>query len=271
MGESFIRRRLNTTARERGEPVLDQSQAESKEPGNDQHGVPLLEATACIAERKRQSNLASAYRAAKRAVVRAGFSEEIAWQESVRFDDLTESDLLREHAWVTLSAGMHDYVVRRIFNAISESFFDWKSADMIVANESACRRLALQRFNNFRKIDAIIQAATIVNRIGFYEYKRSVRVNPIEVLKSLPFVGPVTCYHLAKNIGLPFAKPDRHLVRLAESMGYSDVQAFCESISQLTGDSVPVVDIVLWRFATFHTGYVLLLKGIEYRGRPLYL
>jgi len=38
---------------------------------------------------------------------------------------------------------------------------------------------------------------------------------PHAFLMSLPYVGAVTWRHLAKNLGLPVAKADRHLVRLA--------------------------------------------------------
>ena len=62
--------------------------------------------------------------------------------------------------------------------------------------------------------------------------------------------GPITSVHLSKNIGLPLAKPDRHLVRLANDFGYESAEELCEQISSLVGDSVAVVDVVLWRYAT---------------------
>jgi hypothetical protein len=49
---------------------------------------------------------------------------------------------------------------------------------------------------------------------------------------------------------------DRHLTRLASHAGYNDVQLFYRDISSQTGDSVPVVDIVLWRFATINENYL---------------
>lgn len=198
----------------------------------------------------------SAYYLAKEVVLRAGFGEEIVWQASVDFDHLTESDFLREYAWVALSAGMHERIIRQRFQAVSQCFCDWESAATIIMQEDTCRRLALRHFNNHRKIEGIIKTARIVALIGFPSYKKTIGINPLRVLQSLPFIGPVTCYHLAKNIGLPFAKPDRHLVRIANSVGYSDVQEFCEDISACVGDSVPVVDIVLWRFATITNGYL---------------
>jgi thermostable 8-oxoguanine DNA glycosylase len=68
----------------------------------------------------------------------------------------------------------------------------------------------------------------------------------------------VTVYHLAKNIGLQFAKPDRHLVSISNKAGYQDVQAFCRDISNQVGDSITVVDLVLWRFATLEKNYEMI-------------
>lgn len=201
-------------------------------------------------------DIVAAYRQAKDMVLRAGFGEEISWQKSVNFNSISESDFLREHAWVTLSAGMKERVIRNIFNAISSSFYHWESAKIIVDYESRCRHSALRHFNNAKKIEAIISTAQSIYSRGFNSFKTSIYLNPLETLKSLPYIGPVTCYHLAKNIGLQVAKPDRHLTRLANSLGCSDVQLFCNYIGLQTGDSIPVVDIVLWRFASITEGYI---------------
>jgi hypothetical protein len=204
----------------------------------------------------RRYDIITAYRKAKEIVLRAGFREEILWQASVNFDDVTESCFLREHAWVTLSAGMRERVIRNLFQAISSSFYGFESAKIIVENESRCRCLALRYFNNIRKVDAIILTAHGISSKGFSTFKEALYSNPLELLQSLPYIGPVTCYHLAKNIGLQVAKPDRHLTRLANYAGYDDVQLFCKDISLQTGDSVPVVDIVLWRFASITEDYL---------------
>jgi len=151
---------------------------------------------------------------------------------------------------------MKERVIRNLFHAISSSFYYWESAKIIVENESICRHSALRHFNNAQKIEAIIITARNISSKGFNSFKTDIYLNPLEMLQSLPYIGPVTCYHLAKNIGLQVAKPDRHLKRLADSVGCSDVQRFCKYISLQTGDSIPVVDIVLWRFATITEGYL---------------
>ena len=213
----------------------------------------------------KKPGIVSAYNLAKEIVLHAGYGTEIAWQASLDFDLITEADFLREHAWVALSAGMHERVIRRCFSVISRCFYNWRCAKTIVEKEDECRRLALKYFNNPHKIDGIIKTACIIDSFGFASYKEAIRRNPLQVLQSLPFVGPVTRYHLAKNIGLPFAKPDRHLVRLANSVGYSDVQQFCKDISECVDDSIPVVDIVLWRFANITNAYVSIFSGTAFK------
>jgi hypothetical protein len=70
-------------------------------------------------------------------------------------------------------------------------------------------------FNNIRRIEAIILIARNISSKGFDSFKKALYLDPLGVLQSLPYIGPVTCYHLAKNIGLQVAKPDHHLTRLA--------------------------------------------------------
>ena len=214
---------------------------------------------------RKKPDIVSAYNLAKGIVLNAGYRTEIEWQASLDFDLITETDFLREHAWVALSAGMHERIIRRYFGIISPCFYDWQSARIIVEQENNCRNLALSYFNNPRKIDGIIKTAHIIASFGFASYKEEIRRNPLQTLQSLPFVGPVTCYHLAKNIGLPFAKPDRHLVRLANSVCYSDVQQLCKDISEHVDDSIPVVDIVLWRFASITDAYVSIFSGTAFQ------
>jgi hypothetical protein len=202
------------------------------------------------------SEIALKYLFAKDIVIIEGYQDEILWQSSLCFNNIDESMFLRELAWVILSSGMREKVIHGLFANISNCFYNWNSSEIIVANKYECYHSALRYFNNTLKIQAIINAAIRVQAIGFYELKISIRRDPIRTLRQFSYIGPITVYHLAKNIGLPFAKPDRHLTRIANAEGFEDVQAFCKHISESTGDSVPVVDIVLWRFATLDKNYI---------------
>jgi len=213
------------------------------------------------------NKLAYKYTFIKSYLIENGFAEEIEWQAKIHFDEINESIFLREIAWVILSSGMKESVIRNIFENVSECFFNWISAGLITQNKEECFQKALKHFNNKNKVSAIIFAAEKINEIGFCQLKSALREEPFEKLQEFPYIGPITVYHLAKNIGLPYAKPDRHLKRIAKNEGYTDVQKFCHDVSKLTGDSKPVVDIVFWRFATITNDYldVLSLFDEEYQ------
>lgn len=200
--------------------------------------------------------LAKRYLEAKAAVLMAGFAEEIVLQENAGSVPLTESRLLEEHAWVTISTGMREAIVRRKFPMISSCFFEWQSAALIHESALSCFHAAVRVFNHPQKIQAIIDTATFIAAKGFEVVATEIRTAPLTALRQLPYIGPVTVYHLAKNIGTEVAKPDRHLVRIAQACGYNDVQEFCGLISSFTGDAISVVDLVLWRWATISHHYL---------------
>jgi hypothetical protein len=192
--------------------------------------------------------LLNTYIQARTFILSRGFGDEVGWQATRAVGDFTESDLLRESAWVILCSGFRASAVRRIFNYISLCFCDWDSAACIVGHAATCRSTALARFNNPRKIDAIIAVAHEVHSTGFGRMREQMLLDPLNTLRRFPFIGPVTSIHLAKNLGWPLAKPDRHMLRLTRRLGFTDPQTLCESLAQLTGDPVSVVDIILWRY-----------------------
>lgn len=87
----------------------------------------------------------------------------------------------------------------------------------------------------------------------------------IVYLDSLPMIGPITKYHLARNIGLDYAKPDRHLIRLAEKFGYPDIQVMCTKLSAYSGWRIGTVDVILWRYCNMQSscsrGHQVWLRG----------
>jgi hypothetical protein len=89
----------------------------------------------------------------------------------------------------------------------------------------------------------------------------------IAFLDTLPMIGPITCCHLARNIGVDCVKADRHLVRLAAAFGYGHsnkvteqiriVNLMCRDIQRELGggpfmEKLGVIDVVLWRYCNIH-------------------
>lgn len=181
-------------------------------------------------------------------VEQAGLLGEVVWQREAEFTEFTESELLREHAWVALCSGFRESAVRRIFDHVSLCFCDWESAEAIVSVGEICCTTAALRFANRVKLLGILSTARYINNIGFEEFKQSVLGDPIKRLQVLPFIGPVTSWHLAKNLGLDVAKPDRHLVRASERFGFRSADDFCRELAATTGEQAKVVDLIVWRY-----------------------
>ena len=200
------------------------------------------------------------YVSARELVIDSGYGLEIDWQASRNFLLVQESEFLRELAWVILNSGMRESVIRRRFTRIDDAFMGFSSAICIKKHRDRCFCEAMEVFGHEKKIKAIISAACRVAMVGFSSVKAWLISDGTEYLRTFDYLGPVTSKHLAKNLGIEVAKPDRHLLRIADATGYSSVAKLCADLSVLSGDSQPVVDLVLWRFATLQRDYVSWFK-----------
>lgn len=194
------------------------------------------------------------YLNAKETVIASGFADEIDHLDLLRTRDLTEEHLMAEAAWVVLCSGFRASVVTAKFAAVSAAFFGWRSASEIVARADECVAKALLEFGNYRKIRALVGIAERVDRERIGDLQSLPASEMVKFCESLPYVGPVTAYHLTRNLGFDVAKPDRHLVRTAANLGFARVDDLCRAIAIRTGDRIAVVDAVLWRYAVLCQG-----------------
>lgn len=211
----------------------------------------------------RATALLDVYLNAKEAVVARGFAWEIDWQAERRLDRIDESEFLRESAWTVLSAGFREAVVRRLFVLVCDAFLGMRSAAVIQANRARCRRAALRVFNHRGKVNAILNIASIVDEMGFERVRRQIEQEEVQFLQTFPYIGSITAFHLAKNLGLPVVKPDRHLRRIAAAAGFRSPQELCKLISDRLGEPIQVVDVVLWRYATLFSDYVMVFTALR--------
>jgi hypothetical protein len=68
----------------------------------------------------------------------------------------------------------------------------------------------------------------------------------LDFLAELPWVGEITKLHLAKNLGASAAKPDVHLLRLANAERTTTAR-LCRRLARQTGYKVQTIDTILWR------------------------
>src|SRR5258708_29204734 len=181
------------------------------------------------------SELVDFYRRAKAKVFAAGYEGEYEWQKSRNLMVITERDFLQEYSWVVLNCGFRERTIRRVFPFVSMAFFDFASAKEIIEHSSDCVRIASLRFNNSKKLRAIVSGAIFVDELGLNEL-RSLMLSDAKRLSRLPFIGATTLCHLLKNLGMPAAKNDRHLARLSHRLGCGDAASCCETGSGNTGE-----------------------------------
>lgn len=198
------------------------------------------------------SDLVSAYVAAKHEVIAAGYIDEIAWQQHARLIDLDPTTFTREAAWVVLSAGMSTRIVQQRFPQLGAALHQW-DPEAIVADPDAADR-AFTLFAHPSKIQAICTIAGAAARLGTAGLLAALDQDPRGFLTTLPYIGPVTWAHLAKNVGVATVKADRHLERLSRACHRAAPHELCEEIASWLDEPMPVVDVVLWRYATLHQG-----------------
>ena len=204
------------------------------------------------------------YISAKETLIESGYAWEIDGVDWLRRDLMSESDFLREAAWVVLCSGFREKVVARAFRAVSDAFLQWESADEIARQGETCIQAASHAFANDRKLRDIVRIAELVAATGADRIRSMDDVVLLRFCAGLPGIGSITARHLARNVGANVAKPDRHLVRIAGILGFGDVDNLCSAVSRLSGDRVAVVDAVLWRNAVV-SGYPTLAPAASSR------
>ena len=80
---------------------------------------------------------------------------------------------------------------------------------------------------------------------------------------SLPWIGKITKFHLAKNFGVRRRQPDVHLQRLAEQ-GVTPHE-LCADLAVKTGYRIATIDLLLWRACA---NRVLNSRSAELEPRP---
>ena len=178
----------------------------------------------------------------KNEIIEKGHLGEIEWYNNIpNLEDLDKIFFFREYAWVVINSGMKNQVAEGIF----KKFWNGNKTFNFDAIRHPLKNKAIKK---------------VYNRLDFYFDHLLQSKAKLKFLKNLPHIGDITKYHLAKNLGLNFAKPDRHLVRIANLFGYDNVQDFCKVVSELSHDKIGVVDLVFWRYANLTKNYIEVIK-----------
>ncbi|RWP64894.1 hypothetical protein [Mesorhizobium sp.] len=155
-------------------------------------------------------------------------ADDIAWSENLQPPTDAE-DFASEAIFVICNSGMKNTIAVKIFAKVMTAIQGGISAFAVFGHPGKAKAID----TIWRTRDELLAAYLAAP-------------DKIEFCASLPWIGGITKYHLAKNFGADVAKPDVHLQRLADREGVT-AQFLCDRLASETGYRAATVDVVLWR------------------------
>jgi len=173
------------------------------------------------------------------------------WRNLPKPSEISDHFFFSELTWCIYNAGMKETLIRQKWPALTDVFHDF-DPDKIVSHPGTLAN-ALKIFNHKGKASAVISAAEKIIRDRPINQKLAAMTEDEALIyfESYPFIGKVTRYHIARNVGFDVVKPDVHLVRISEYLGYTP-NALVQTISNLTGERRGFIDYILWQWLSWH-------------------
>ncbi len=174
------------------------------------------------------------------------------WHNLPSPSEITDRFFFSELTWVIYNAGMKEALIRSKWPAIEWAYFGFEPIVVFTYRERSIS-LALSVINHLGKANAVADGAAKILEDGPMNTKlpQMSEADILEYFETFPYIGRVTRYHLARNIGYDVVKPDRHLVRLAEALdypGFDGPDALVQEVSLLVGERKGYVDYIFWRW-----------------------
>lgn len=168
---------------------------------------------------------------------------------SVSLEDLTPERFWSEYVWTVYASGFNAKVLSTKFEALMNAVgpWDWTQPNLWVSKR------VMHIIAHPRKCEAVLRCRTYLISMGWDAFCSEYCLSP-EDLKELPYIGRITCYHIARNLGVDCVKPDLHLVRLSTRYSFENPEAMCAYLAGLSDERIGVVDFILWAYcAAFGT------------------
>lgn len=189
------------------------------------------------------------------------YKDEFDRISNMKFEELTDHKFFHEYVWTVHTTGFSAKAVSKFFPRLMEAYnnYVWLSTNDFELAFDRIRKVC----NNKQKAKAVHGTAKLmvdgIIELGWERFRLERLSTPI-LLQKFPYVGKITCHHIARNIGLlDSVKPDLHLVRMAKYWGFQDCKSMCESIQKMdaitsgTELKLGIIDLVLW-YSSSHYG-----------------
>ena len=192
------------------------------------------------------------------------FQEEINYYRTVDYRKWENNDFFK-HLVRAIFTGIRNDVIMERWSAITKAFSNFDIHRVAKYTEKDVKRLMKNKkiiryegkikaaVSNAKKMEEIIKEyGSFVNYINSFE-------KPDELIEKLQegfdFIGEINVYEFAKEIGLPFIKPDKQITRVFLRLALIDEKAtpkeileIGKEIAQTMNERPCVVDCVLWTF-----------------------
>ncbi len=182
---------------------------------------------------------------------------------STKFEEVDADKFFKEVLWVIHTSGFSAKAVSKFYPKLLKSYTDLSENEIGESLPERISKLDKKKViteiskivNNPEKISAVYEVSKKIEKEGWGTFKSQIKPD-LSFLQSLPYIGKITKYHLARNIGfLGVVKPDLHLERLASVWGFNDSLQMCNHIkSDFPEIELGIIDLCLWYSAsTFGT------------------
>lgn len=169
------------------------------------------------------------------------------------YREMSLNEIFAEYVWVVMASGYKATIVMKYWKEFSRVLHDF---DPIQVARLGWVELPIR---HQAKTRAILKTARWIYMMGRAKFEETY-LSSIDKMTRLPFIGEITKFHLARNLGYPdVVKPDLHLVRLARHLKYSTpyemVVAFQEYVRTARKDyfyKISTLDFICWRYCADH-------------------
>ena len=183
------------------------------------------------------------------------YKEVLSHYRTVSPEYITFGTFLSEYIWVVYTSGFSSAVVTKNYLALIEAYSNinfalpvWQLRDEFFSIRwNKVKNLIANIDKHIAVLDTVLLAKVYYGKDWqwFSSFKEDFLTSP-ETMQRLPYIGPVTKYHLARNLGFDCVKPDLHLKRLAEHFDMGSPLLMCSYLSGLYDERIGVIDLVLW-------------------------
>jgi hypothetical protein len=167
---------------------------------------------------------------ARNAIVKAGYQPEIDYVQNRYFKDIDESEFFFQYVYVVMCWRVKEQIASKQ----TDNYFKNLDPSVITCYFKDKKRAAVEiAKENFVRWFGELKAAN----------------DPFKYLQTLPCIGKVMKFHLARNLGFDCIKPDRHLIMLSLECGFKTPLEMCESIQCSYPEyRIGTIDVILWRW-----------------------